>query len=114
MQKYLMLIMTIFLFSGCKDPEPIEVDKLVYVYKKQPNLKNLNRIDTTLPPFKLFKKQHPNEPDMYIVDKAGLLQASKNTQSLRKIVHDLNYQTKFYVYQNNKFNKLNQQTNKEK
>ena len=109
MKLLLTLIIITFLFNGCEKVQPtpaLEPEK-IYVEKSQPVLKNLKRINSKVPQIKLYKKDHPNEQDMYIVSKTDLIEASKNTQNLRKITHDLDYQVNFYIYQNNKFNNTN-------
>ncbi len=113
MKLLLTLSLTIFLFNGCgqvapeiKEPVPCK-PTYVHVYKKMPVLKNRANINTEVKKFNLYKEDHPEYTDMYIVSKDDLIQASKNAQSFRKIIFTQNKHIGFYKYQNTKFNNLN-------
>lgn len=103
----LTLIISLFSLTGCICETQ---EKLVYVNKKQPYLKNRPKRDTKIEPFMLFKKDS-NITTMYLVDKKDLITASKSMQKARKIIYTLEKDSKFYRYQNNKTNVLNKETN---
>lgn len=108
MKLLLTLMLITFLFNSCDEPELQE--KIVYVYKKQPNMKNKPKRDTTVENFKLYKKDS-EDASMYLVNKKDLVKASKNMQKARKLIYILAKDARFYRYQNNKFNLLNKETN---
>ena len=105
----LMIVLITFLFNGCKeDPKP--EPEVVLVNKEQPKLKNLKRVDIDVPAFSLYKEEYNSSKEytnIYVVDKAQLAIASKNTQALRYKNHLQEKQINFYIWQNNKFNALN-------
>ena len=100
----LILLMTIFLFNACAEPEIVKVPEKILVKTKIPTMKNLKIIDTEVPAFNLKREDH--NATHYLVLKEELILASKTSQLLRFKLWQQDKDLKFYRYQNDKLNEF--------
>jgi len=106
MRQLALLIVTIFLFNACSEPEIIKIPEKVLVHTKIPLMKNLKIIDTEVPSFNLSITDYNNTS--YLIQKEELILASKTSQLLRFKIWQQDKDLKFYRYQNDKLNEFSQ------
>lgn len=111
--KLITLMLIAFLFSGSltgcyrqPHPEVILPPEHVYIESATVTLRNKKRINISVPSFELPKLENPNDRATFIVQKQDVKKASNNNVSLRRIIYLQDRDIKFYVYQNNKVNKI--------